>query len=243
MGRLITVNVDNISVGGKGDVDAGAQVKISDKEYDALVAAGRFSDGTLTDDGEVSLDDLDELTARVEALEVGGGGGGGGGAGLVGQGAGDVAQWNGTLEGVSFALGQITNHGINTPATPSVGENGDGLLVALKSGLYALSYYSVEATPSGAANTITGQPMMYLFNSLSPVDNDEILFSGPLPAADSADVTAGNYTAFGGSGRHWAYFEVVRWLDEDTPVMPGCVVPWASAVNIGITMRALAATP
>lgn len=71
MGRLITVNVDNISVGGKGDVDTGTQVKISDSEYEALLAAGRFDDGTLTDNGEITYGtELEAIEQRVTTLET-----------------------------------------------------------------------------------------------------------------------------------------------------------------------------
>ncbi len=50
--HLVGVLVDNIAIGNK-EYDTGSQVKVDQQRYDDLVAAGRFSDGTLSDLGEI----------------------------------------------------------------------------------------------------------------------------------------------------------------------------------------------
>lgn len=50
MARQVTVNVDNVVVDG-AEHDSGDVVIISDAEFNDLTAAGRFTDGTLTDGG------------------------------------------------------------------------------------------------------------------------------------------------------------------------------------------------
>jgi hypothetical protein len=63
MGRAVTVDVDNVMIDGI-EHDAGDEVVISDAEFAALTSAGRFTDGTLTDDGEVADDEGDEVTTQ-----------------------------------------------------------------------------------------------------------------------------------------------------------------------------------
>lgn len=60
MAHEVTVNEDNVEVGGSV-YDAGAVVVVTDETYDALVAADRFSDGTLTDGAVVPDDDGDAV--------------------------------------------------------------------------------------------------------------------------------------------------------------------------------------
>lgn len=66
MAHQVTVNVDNIEVGG-AVYDTGAVVTVTDETYDELVAADRFNDGTLTDGGAVPDDDGDAVYAAGTA--------------------------------------------------------------------------------------------------------------------------------------------------------------------------------
>lgn len=66
MGRQITVNEDNVVVGGT-EHDTGDVVIISDAEFDALTSAGRFTDGTLTDGG-AHADAGDDVSVQGAAV-------------------------------------------------------------------------------------------------------------------------------------------------------------------------------
>lgn len=69
MARLVTVNEDNVVVGG-AEHDTGDQVKVSDEEFSALTDAGRFTDGTLTDNGATPDDAGDEIYDAATAPAV-----------------------------------------------------------------------------------------------------------------------------------------------------------------------------
>lgn len=66
MARSITVNQDNVVVGG-AEHDTGDVVTITDAEFTALTDAGRFSGGSpmLTDSGEIQNDPDDDVFAQV----------------------------------------------------------------------------------------------------------------------------------------------------------------------------------
>ena len=66
MARSVTVNVDNVVVGDK-ERDTGATVTVSNEEFAELTSAGRFTDGTLTDNGAVA-DDGDDVSVQGTAV-------------------------------------------------------------------------------------------------------------------------------------------------------------------------------
>lgn len=66
MARSVTVNVDNVVVGG-AEHDSGDVVTITNEEFADLTAAGRFTDGTLTDGG-ATADDGDSVYTQGAAV-------------------------------------------------------------------------------------------------------------------------------------------------------------------------------
>lgn len=67
--HVVTVNKDNVVVGG-AEYDTGATVVVSEEEFQALTAAGRFSGGspTLTAGAAIQEDDVTTQVAPPTAI-------------------------------------------------------------------------------------------------------------------------------------------------------------------------------